>query len=161
MIRSVIAVATAIALGGCVTTGPYAIVEGERMARADAFEDDVLIYAVDGKLDMAPGKTQRLEPGQRELLLGTVRQDRRSAGSATVVALNAKPCLRYYFVSRHESMSQVHPWKLVLKNVEPIPECVAKYPDQAPAAAPAPAATATPAAPGAAPAGATPRSPGS
>ena len=126
-------VASALAAAGCATTGgPYAEITGEMVTRADPHEEEVLVYGVDGKLDLSIKKTMIIEPGRRELLLGTARQDRKVQAASVILPLNAKACLRYYFVARHETMSQVQPWKLVLKNVEPIPECVAEHPDHAP-----------------------------
>jgi hypothetical protein len=122
----------AVAVAGCATTGPYAEVTGEKLERADGHEEQVLIMGVDGKLDVRGSLSETIEPGQRSVLLATTRQDRRGMNASAVVPLNAKACLRYYFVARHESMLAVHPWKLVLKNVEPIPECVARFPQHAP-----------------------------
>ena len=129
-------IAIALLLAGCATRGPYAEVVGERIARADPFEEDVLVMGVDGHLELPPEKTLQIEPGPRQVLLGTVRGDRRGQDSSGIVPLNAKPCLRYFFVARHESMSALHPWRLVLKDVQPIPECVAQFPGQAPLPAP-------------------------
>lgn len=127
----------ALTLVGCATTEPYAEIIGDRTSRTDVNEEEVLILGIDGRLDMSPSTSMMIEPGQRTVLLGTVRQDRRSKGASGVVPLNAKPCLRYYFLAQHESMTSVHPWKLVLKKVEPIPECVSTFPQHAPVPAPA------------------------
>ena len=119
-------------LMGCATTGPYAEVTGERIERADGKEEPVLVMGVDGKLDVMGSMTKTIDPGLRMVLLATTRQDKRGANPSGVVPLNAKPCLRYYFVARHESVFAVRPWQLVLKNVEPIAECIAKYPQHTP-----------------------------
>lgn len=126
---------TAAMLLGCATQGPYAEVSGEKIGRADSFEAQVLAMGVDGKLDVPGSLTLTLEPGLRMVLLDTTRRHRKSKDSSVVVPLNAKPCLRYYFVARHESMSEVDPWQLVLKDVQPIPECVARFPQHKPVAA--------------------------
>jgi hypothetical protein len=131
----------AMALTGCATSLPYAEVSGEKVTRADPREEEVFVTAIDGKLDLRGSKTATIEPGQRLLVLDTARQGRSRNRTGAYVPLNAKPCLRYYFVARHESMTQVEPWSLVLTNVEPIPECVAKFPELAPVPAPAPAAS--------------------
>jgi hypothetical protein len=122
----------AAGLAGCATPGPYAEVSGEKVLRADLNDEQVLVMGVDGRLIPRGALTETLEPGLRMVLLATTRRDRRGENPSSVVPLNAKPCLRYYFVARHESMSDVQPWQLVLKNVEPIPECVAKYPQHQP-----------------------------
>lgn len=127
------AAAVALAFAGCATTGPYSEVTGEGLAQQTANEEDVLVLGVDGRLILSGTKTERVEPGQRLMLLGTVRQDRRSRGSSTTVPLNVKPCMRYYFVAAHENMTTVHPWQLVLKKVEPIEGCVAEPPAAKPA----------------------------
>ena len=102
------------------------------------------MMGIDGTLTLSRSLSETIDPGFRTILLATTRQDRRSKGSSAVVPLNAKPCLRYHFVARHESLSEVHPWQLVLKNVEPIPECVAKFPQHTPMPSPAPAPAPTP-----------------
>jgi hypothetical protein len=122
-------------LVGCATSSPYAEVSGEKVAKADGYEEEVYILGIDGKLDLTGSKTAFVEPGQRLLMLGTTRQGRSRNSASAYVPLNAKPCLRYYFVARHESMTNVEPWSIVLTNVEPIPECVAKFPGSAPVAA--------------------------
>lgn len=33
---------------------------------------------------------------------------------------------------RHQSMSELEPWQLVLRDVEPIPECIARFPEHRP-----------------------------
>lgn len=123
---------TAFTLFGCATQGPYAEITGEKIGRADSFEEQVLVMGVDGKLDLTGSLTQTVEPGFRLVLMDTTRTHRRSKDTSVVMPLTAKPCLRYYFVARHESMSAVGPWQLVLKNVEPIPECVVKFPQHKP-----------------------------
>ena len=139
--RVVLMVLIAGALTGCATSRPYAEVSGEKVTRADPREEEVFVTAVDGKLDLTGSKTAFIEPGQRLLVLDTARQGRSRNRTGAYVPLNAKPCLRYYFVARHESMTEVEPWALVLTNVEPIPECVAKYPEHPPVRALEPAAT--------------------
>jgi hypothetical protein len=131
----------AVALTGCATSGPYAEVSGEKVTRADPREEEVFVVAVDGKLDLRESKTAFIEPGQRLLVLDSVRLGSSRNRKGAYVPLKAKPCLRYYFVARHESMTDLEPWSLVLTNVEPIPECVAKYPEHEPTPVPAPAAT--------------------
>ena len=128
-------------LVACATSKPYAEVTGEKIGRGDGFEEQVFVMGIDGSLTLSRSLSEIIDPGFRTILLATTRQDRRSKGSSTVVPLNAKPCLRYHFVARHESLSEVHPWQLVLKNVEPIPECVAKFPQHKPIPAPTPAPT--------------------
>lgn len=121
-------------VGGCATPGPYAEVTGELITRADFNEEPVIVLAVDGVQDVRGSRRARVEPGQRLVLLATARRDTGVGARKkdATVPLNAKPCLRYHFAARHESMTLVEPWQLVLKSVEPIPECVAKFPGAAP-----------------------------
>jgi hypothetical protein len=77
--------------------------------------------------------TQTIEPGFRRILVDSARPGRRAIGSSMVVPLNAKPCHRYYLVAVHENMTAVEPWELLVKEVELIPECVAKFPSAVPA----------------------------
>jgi hypothetical protein len=131
-LRTAVSTLAAAMLLGCATQGPYAEVSGEKIESADTLEEQVRVLGVDGKLNAPSSLTLTIEPGLRMVLLDTTRRHRMGKGkgkdSSIVVPLNAKPCLRYYFVARHESMSAVDPWQLVLKNVQPIPECVARFP---------------------------------
>jgi hypothetical protein len=120
-----------VTLTACATNAPYAEVSGLKTARADAFEEEIIIRAVDGKLDLNSAREMTLEPGPRMLLLDSAR-NWRGAGRAAMVPLNVKACLRYQFVARHASMSDLRPWQVVLKDVQPIPECVARFPAHAP-----------------------------
>lgn len=131
-VNPLLALLTPLLAAGCATPAPYAEVTGEGSSRSDPFEEDALILAVDEQLYLTSPKKVMIDPGQRQVVLGTSRLDRRGEASNTVVPLNAKACLRYHFVARHESMSRVQPWKLVLKDVQPIPECVSRHPEHAP-----------------------------
>ena len=119
-------------LAGCAAPGPYAEVTGDKITRADAREERIRLLGVDDKLELTRTMTQTIEPGFRRILMDSARQGRRSKASSMVVPLNAKPCHRYYFVAVHENMTAVEPWELLLKEVEVIPECVAKFPHTAP-----------------------------
>ncbi|RVT50468.1 hypothetical protein [Rubrivivax albus] len=123
----------AIALGvtACATNAPYVEVSGYKTARADGHEEEIIIRGVDGKLDFDGLREVTIEPGAHVLLLDTAR-NRRAVDPAVLVPLNAKACLRYSFVARHETMTGLRPWQVVLKDVQPIPECVARFPDHAP-----------------------------
>ena len=126
------ALAVTLVASGCAVTEPYAEVSGERTSRADSYEERVIVMGVDGKLDLTGSESTTIEPRPQVVVLASVRKDRRGKLSSKTVTLNAKACLRYTFAARHERMTEIHPWQLVLKNVEPIPECVAKFPDHAP-----------------------------
>ncbi len=138
----------AIALCGCASTaqGPYAEISGERMMQADVLEEGIRILAVDEQLSLGGSQLERLEPGLRLLRLETARVQAApqfqqisrhkpllgGIKGALTLPLNAKPCLRYHVAARHESMSQIEPWQLVLRDVEPIPECIARFPEHRP-----------------------------
>jgi hypothetical protein len=130
--RIALVVFATVALTGCATSRPYAEISGEKINHANPHEEDVFIMAIDGRLDLTRPKTALVEPGQRQLILQSVRQVKVTNKSGADVPLNAKPCLRYRFVARHESITHVTPWALVLANVEPIPECISRFPEHAP-----------------------------
>jgi len=131
--RTFSAVIVAITLTGCASTSqPYAEISGEKINRANPHEEEVFIMAIDGRLDPTRPKTALLEPGQRQLVLQSIRQAKATHRSGADVTLNAKPCLRYHFVARHENVTHVTPYAIVLSNVEPIPECIAKFPEHKP-----------------------------
>ena len=131
-IRVLLVVLAAVALAGCATSRPYAEISGEKINHANPHEEAVFIMAIDGRLDLTRQQTALIAPGQRQLMLQTVRQVKVTNKSGADVPLNAKPCLRYHFVARHESITNVSPWTLVLASVEPIPECIARFPEHAP-----------------------------
>ena len=119
-------------LFGCATSRPYAEITGERIGHAGGSEEQIVVAGVDGKLTFSRSMNEIIDPGFRTLLLATTRMGRSDKGTAVIFPLTARPCLRYHFVARHESPTEVHPWQLVLAKVEPIPECVAKFPQHKP-----------------------------
>ncbi len=124
-------VTISLLLGACATQ-PYAEVSGDRGAgRADQLEESVRILGVDGRAVLNGSLSETVEPGQRLLMLGSTRRGPRGTSGATLVPLNAKPCMHYHFLARHESMTMVEPWTLVLSQVEPMPECLKKFPASA------------------------------
>lgn len=135
--RSAVLPMFALSLAACTTNAPYAEISGERVARADGHEDSVVIAGIDGKLDLSQPTWTLIEPGRRFLLLDTARNKSQRERTATFVALDVKPCTRYFYVARHESTTKLQPWRPVLAGTEPIGECVARF-----GAAAAPAASA-------------------
>lgn len=123
--------AGALALAGCASPGPYAEVTGERIGAADLHEAEVRIAGVDGRLDAGGSTSVVLEPGFRMVLVRNTRIEGRRMAAEAMLPLDAKPCMRYYVVARHESMSRVEPWSLEIKKVEPIAECAARFPQAA------------------------------
>lgn len=117
-------------LSACASMGlPYAEIEGYRGAgRSDAYEESVRILAIDGKAILNGSLSERIEPGQHMVVLASARRDPRGKAKGMLAPLKAKPCMRYHFAARHESMTLHEPWTLVLKQVEPIPECQARPP---------------------------------
>jgi len=127
-LRNITCVALAIAFAGCAHR-PYAEVTGERTVKSDPREEDVLILAVDGLYRFGGALSENVDPGMRSLVLTTRREGRTDYGhTSSVVALDAKACMRYQFVARHQSSFDARGWEVVLKNVEAIPGCVADAP---------------------------------
>ena len=127
--RIQIAILAALAVSGCATPGPYAEVTGERLSVSDATEEPVQIVGVGGRLLTSGPTSVAIEPGTQMLLVRTTRRDGRRVGPDAMLPLNAKPCMRYYVVAKHESQLTVEPWWLEIKKVEPIAECLAKFPN--------------------------------
>lgn len=116
------------AISGCATPGPYAEVTGERLIGSDLNEVPVRIVGVNGRLDTSGTSSVRIDPGSNLLLVQTTRRAVRRPSPDAMLPLNAKGCMRYHVVAVHESSVTVEPWSLEIKKVEPIDECLAKYP---------------------------------
>jgi hypothetical protein len=126
--QACIALFAALLLSACATPGPYAEVVGERQTHSELDEESVRIVGVDGKLDLSGSVSVTLQPGFHMLLVRTTRKGGRRGSQDATLPLNAKACLRYFVVAKHESMSLVDPWNLEIKKTEPIDECLAKFP---------------------------------
>lgn len=127
-LKNLLALLVPVALAACATPGPYAEVTGDRVSVADPNEESVRIVGVNGKLDLSSPSTVTIDPGRNMLLVRTTRKDGRKMSPDAMLPLNAKPCTRYYVIAKHESQLRVEPWSLEIKKVEPIGECLAKYP---------------------------------
>jgi hypothetical protein len=122
----------ALILSGCASV-PYAEISGDKgPARADQLEENVRIVALDGRAILEGSIHERIEPGKRMLTLASARRDPRRAAVGKLIPLEARPCMRYHFFARHESMTMVDPWQLVLKEAEPISECMNRFPSVRP-----------------------------
>jgi len=127
-LANIVCVALAIASAGCAHR-PYAEVTGERTAKSDPREEDVLILAVDGLYRYGGALWENVDPGLRSLVLTTRRGGSNDYGhTSSLVELDAKACMRYQFVALHRSAFDTRGWEVVLRKVEPIPGCVAEAP---------------------------------
>lgn len=140
--------ASAALLTACAASGPspYAVVTGERPTVSDPTVESVLIVGVNGRLEMRGLSEVRVEPGPVWLSVRTTRRDGRPkrVREASVV-LNAKPCMRYFVIARHESQFAEEPWSAQVSQQEPIRECLDQFPGGLPLT-PAGAPASTPAA---------------
>lgn len=81
---------------------------------------------------IAPGavtvETKTMTPGPHEVLVATLRKDMRGRHETGAIQMTIAPCQRVYLAARHESTLLVKPWQVVMKKVEPIAECLRRYP---------------------------------
>jgi hypothetical protein len=125
MMRYFLLAALACGSSACTSITPYAEVTGVRQQLADPNEASVRVMGVNGKLYPSGWATLKIEPGPQMLLMRTTRSDGRRMSQDATLPLDAKPCMRYYVVAKHESQVKVEPWWLEIKSIEPIGECVA------------------------------------
>lgn len=115
---------------GCADRGPYAEVVGDWYTVSDGFEGPVLITAVDDLHDLNGSDSKVLDPGPRSIQVSSVRRGQRGKNIieySARIAIDAKPCMRYYVVAVHRTMLWTGPFKPVLKREEPIVECASKF----------------------------------
>ena len=109
-------------LGGCATTGGYAEFDGTLVARANDDEAQLRVMGVDGRLELQPLPTARLEPGKRQLLLVSERVEWNRKPTARNIELAVAPCKRYEMVAKHDN-DRPGWWTPFLKQVSDIPGC--------------------------------------
>lgn len=112
----------ALMLGGCATTGGYAEFDGTLVARASDNEAQLRVMGVDGRLELQPVPTARLEPGKRQLLLVSERVEWNRKPTARNIELSVAPCKRYEMVAQHDN-DRPGWWTPFLKQVSDIPGC--------------------------------------
>lgn len=124
------AVAAALVLSGCATQRQYAAVTGRIGAAAPFDAAGVAITGIDGQMYFDGKEEREIRPGFHALMVVTTRE-KRSLGFASslkerdpaFVYLNAKPCMRYFVIARHESGNPDSPWKPEIARAEPIDGC--------------------------------------
>jgi hypothetical protein len=140
------ALVSVLILSGCASKAPWSEISGQRDVWIDSYSEPIDIVAVDGRMNAPGTKVQQVEPGQRVVILASARRsmiDQRLPSTVrpsiaplqrgTTVSVDAKPCVRYSFMARHESSTQLQPWQLVLTMRELIPHCISQFPDAVPA----------------------------
>lgn len=116
-------VPTAVFLSACATVGPYVEVVAESQKSGDGYEEPVRITAISGGRVRSGTTTVPLRPGFHVIMARTTRKDEKRSTYDFTLPLRAQPCMRYYLVARHESLTAVDPWKTEIKRVEPISGC--------------------------------------
>lgn len=126
-------VASVIALAGCATQRQFAAVTGRIGAAAPFDTAGVAITGMDGQMYFDDKEEREIKPGFHALMIITTREKRslgRGSGmkerDPAYVYLNAKPCMRYFVIARHESGDPDSPWKPEIARAEPIDGCIAE-----------------------------------
>jgi hypothetical protein len=110
-------------LAGCATEEPYAELDTTRIARADIDESSVVITGTDTQLRIRPQTRVMLRPGKQLVEVRTLRQDARLNSRIATLAIDAKPCFRYFVVAKHPVGAHPQDWYVEIVGAEPIPEC--------------------------------------
>jgi hypothetical protein len=134
VMRPVLAgIAAVLALTGCAAQHQYAAVTGRIGAAAPLDIAGVAITGIDGQIHFDGREEREIKPGFHTLMVITTRE-KRSLGRASgmkerepaYIDLNAKPCMRYFVIARHESGDPDSPWKPEIARAEPIDGCTAE-----------------------------------
>lgn len=110
-------------LHACASTTPYAEIDGNPIHGADMEQSPVLIAGAGAQMKMRPQAKATLEVGKQLVELRTLRNDRGIRSKLATLALDARPCMRYFVVARHPVGANPNDWYVEIVKTEPIPEC--------------------------------------
>ncbi|MEY3286013.1 MAG: hypothetical protein RL500_743 [Pseudomonadota bacterium] len=117
-------IAASCSLSGCASIQePYAELDTSRTGRADIDESSVVITGYGSQMNMRPQTHVMLEPGKQLVSVRTLRSDARIRSKIATLAIDAKPCLRYFVVAKHPVGANPQDWYVEITRTEPIPEC--------------------------------------
>jgi len=104
----------------------YGIVSAEFIKSADAKLQPVILNRIDGT--STTRRQEAIAPGQHTIYadLPASREQQQHIATQNSLALDVKPCTRYYIAARLTDSVTRH-WQLVVRNSEPIGECAANY----------------------------------
>lgn len=91
-------------------------------------QSPVLIAGAGAQMKMRPQAKATLEVGKQLVELRTLRNDRGIRSKLATLALDARPCMRYFVVARHPVGANPNDWYVEIVKTEPIPECTPTAP---------------------------------
>jgi hypothetical protein len=114
-----------LAVSGCATLEPYALLDTNRIGTAAVDESGVVITAA-GPQAMLRGQAHvMISPGKQLVEVRTLRTDPKIGSRLATLPIDAKPCFRYVIVAKHPVNNHPRDWYAEIISAEPIPECVA------------------------------------
>jgi hypothetical protein len=117
-------IAASCSLSGCATTQePYAELDTTRIGRANIDESSVVITGYGSQMNMRPQTRVMLQLGRQLVEVRTLRSDARIKSKIATLAIDAKPCVRYFVVAKHPVGANPQDWYVEISNTEPMPEC--------------------------------------
>ena len=126
MLRCAFGPAASVALASCMVgcaAMPYGIVTNHHGQHVAPDDHDVLIIAVDGKMNSTELRRQRVGPGPHLLQLASTRPGFHDQLTYQPVALRVEACMEYAFVARHEGRLSNRSWQPVLVSETRIQGC--------------------------------------
>jgi hypothetical protein len=125
--------AGAVVLAACATEGmydqPYALIEPHG-TRATQEMVPAFITAVDG-VDRNIKHNDPVSPGVHEVEVTVPGGFRMGESEHATIKVDARPCMRYQLGAKQLSLAS-REWSPVIANVEPIGECLKKFPSVKP-----------------------------
>jgi len=121
-------VAVAALAGGCAGTGmysePYALFEAEQK-NVPADTRPAFVMRIDGK-NVAINRNDPVKPGRHEVEVSIPGPPGMSDPDRDTLAIDARPCTRYYLAARRSSPT-ARDWKAFVAGTEPIRECASQF----------------------------------
>ena len=120
--------AVAILASGCAGSGmysePYALFEPEQK-NVPADTRPAFVMKIDGA-NRAIDRNDPVKPGRREVEVSIPGPPGMSDPDRDTLAIDAKPCTRYFLAARRSSPT-ARDWKAFVATTEPIRECTSQF----------------------------------
>jgi len=111
-------------LSGCASK-PWSEIDGSQSDNADVHNYDIIITAVDGKIDFAGRATKSLDPGFHLVRVVSTKADRKGGYTYANLPIQMKPCMRYFVTAQHDSNKLNNKyWEVRILREEPIKSCL-------------------------------------
>jgi hypothetical protein len=115
-------------LGGCATSpydAPYSIIQVDPAASADPHVIPLIINRVDGQNPLVRNRAV-VPAGSHEVVLDVPPRKGFHLATQARLQMETRPCTRYYVSARLTTLV-TQDWRPIVRSVEPIGECEAKF----------------------------------